>query len=95
MHIHSYSATTLRNRDTGWSGPFVARGVTATVGNVFEPYLQLTHRPDLLLRALVRGATFGDAACYAQPALSWQVIAIGDPLYRPFAVSPKGPPTSR
>ena len=94
LHIHSYSATTLRNRDTGWSGPFVARGVTATVGNVFEPYLQLTHRPDLLLRALVRGATFGDAACYAQPALSWQVIAIGDPLYRPFAVSPNSAPAS-
>lgn len=87
LHIHSYSATTLRNREAGWSGPFVSRGVTATVGNVFEPYLQLTHRPDLLLRALARGENFGDAACYAQPALSWQLIAIGDPLYRPFGVS--------
>ncbi|HTO04336.1 MAG TPA: TIGR03790 family protein, partial [Opitutus sp.] len=87
LHIHSYSATTLRNRQSGWTGPLVARGVTATVGNVFEPYLQLTHRPDLLVRALARGENFGDAACYAQPALSWHVIAIGDPLYRPFAVS--------
>jgi hypothetical protein len=54
---------------------------------VFEPYLQLTHRPDLLLRALLRGDNFGDAVVYAQPALSWHTIAIGDPLYRPFAVS--------
>lgn len=84
MHIHSFSAATLRNPQTGWCGPLIARGVTATVGNVYEPYLQLTHRPDLLLRALARGENFGDAACYAQPALSWQVIAIGDPLYRPF-----------
>ena len=86
LHIHSFSAETLRSAEAHWCGPLVARGVTATVGNVFEPYLQLTHRPDLLLRALARGDTFGDAAYYAAPALSWQTIAIGDPLYRPFAV---------
>jgi uncharacterized protein (TIGR03790 family) len=84
MHIHSFSAATLRDATSGWCGPFVARGVTATVGNVFEPYLQLTHRPDYLLRALARGANFGDAAMYAQRALSWQTVAIGDPLYQPF-----------
>jgi hypothetical protein len=60
--------------------------VTATVGNVFEPYLQFTHEPQLLLRALARGDTFGAAAAYSVPAFSWQCIAIGDPLYRPFAV---------
>jgi uncharacterized protein (TIGR03790 family) len=86
MHIHSYSARTLHSASAGWSGPLVARGATATVGNVFEPYLQLTHHPDLLLRALARGATLADAAYYALPALSWQAILIGDPLYRPFAV---------
>ena len=68
-------------------GLLVACGVAATVGNVFEPYLQLTHRPDLLLRALVRGHNFGDAAYYALPVLSWQAIALGDPLYRPFRVT--------
>lgn len=87
MHIHSYSATTLRSPTVGWSGPLVARGATATVGNVFEPYLELTHRPNLLLRALLRGSTLVDAAYYSLPALSWQTVLIGDPLYRPFAVS--------
>lgn len=86
LHIHSYSARTLRSTTAGWVGPLVARGITATMGNVFEPYLQLTHHPDLLLRALARGATLADAACYALPALSWQTVVIGDPLYRPFAV---------
>ncbi len=86
LHIYSYSAQTLRNADSNWCVTFIAKGVTATVGNVFEPYLQFTHRPDFLIRALVRGETFGDAACYALPALSWEAIAIGDPLYRPFAV---------
>ncbi|MES1167482.1 MAG: TIGR03790 family protein [Pseudomonadota bacterium] len=87
LHIHSYSAATLNSATEGWTGPLVARGVTATVGNVFEPYLQFTHEPQLLLRALARGESFGAAAAYSLPAFSWQCIAIGDPLYRPFAVS--------
>jgi hypothetical protein len=86
LHIHSYSAATVRSDTEAWCGPLVARGVTATAGNVFEPYLQLTHRPNLLLRALSRGRTWGEAAYYALPSLSWQAVAIGDPLYRPFAV---------
>ncbi len=86
MHIHSFSAATIRSEKDNWVGPLLARGATATVGNVFEPYLELTHRPDFLLRALLRGETFGDAAFYALRAVSWQSIAVGDPLYRPFAV---------
>ncbi len=86
LHLHSFSAATLRSTDQNWCGPFLARGVTATVGNVFEPYLQFTHRPDYLLRALARGDTFGDAVFYSLPELSWQAVAIGDPLYRPFGV---------
>lgn len=87
FHLHSFSAQTLRSATQAWCGPLVARGIAATVGNVFEPYLEYTHRPQLLLRALVQGKTFGDAVYYALPALSWQAVAIGDPLYRPFKVS--------
>ncbi len=87
LHIHSFSANTLRLSNSGWTGPLVARGATAAVGNVYEPYLQFTHRPNLFLRALARGATLVDAAYYALQALSWQAILVGDPLYRPFAVS--------
>lgn len=87
LHIHSFSAHTLHSESSGWCGPLVARGVAATVGNVFEPYLQLTLRPNLLLRALSQGKTFGDAVYYALPALSWQAVALGDPLYRPFKVT--------
>ena len=87
LHIHSFSAPTLRSADSGWCGPLVARGVAATVGNVFEPYLALTHRPHFLLRALSQGKNYGDAVYYSLPALSWQAVAIGDPLYRPFKVA--------
>lgn len=87
LHIHSFSAETLHSTTRGWCGPLVARGVAATMGNVFEPYLQLTHNPGLLVSALSRGWNLGDAAYYALPALSWQAITLGDPLYRPFRVS--------
>ncbi len=87
LHIFSYSAATLRDPESGWTGPLVARGVAATVGNVYEPYLELTHRPDLLLRRLLSGATWVEAVFQALPALGWQAVALGDPLYRPFATS--------
>ena len=88
LHIHSFSAASLRDANGGgWCGPLVARGVAATFGNVHEPYLEYTHQPHLLMRALLRGATLGEAAYYAVAALSWQAIVVGDPLYRPFRVS--------
>lgn len=87
LHIHSFSADTVRSTTRGWVGPLVARGVTATFGNVTEPYLELTHQPQLILKALARGDTLGDAAAYSVPAYSWQAMMIGDPLYRPFKVT--------
>jgi hypothetical protein len=77
----------MRSPTEGWCGPLVARGVTATVGNVFEPYLEYLHRPDMLAAALVRGDDLVDAAYFALPVLSWQAVVIGDPLYHPFAAS--------
>ena len=87
LHIHSFSATTLHSPSRGWTGPLVARGVTATVGNVGEPYLQFTHQPHLLLRALTRGDNLGVASLRSINALGWMGVLVGDPLYRPFAVS--------
>lgn len=88
LHIHSYSAATLRSPTQGWTGPFVARGATATVGNVHEPYLQFTHRPHLFVRALAKGATLAEAAYFSLNVLSWQAVLLGDPLYRPFPKEP-------
>jgi uncharacterized protein (TIGR03790 family) len=86
FHLHSFSATSVRSTSQGWLGAFVAQGYCATVGNVYEPYLEYTHHPHLLLGALLQGRSFGEAVLYSQPALSWQSVAIGDPLYRPFKV---------
>jgi uncharacterized protein (TIGR03790 family) len=89
VHIHSYSASTLRSDHRHWCGPLVARGAAATVGNVHEPYLQFTHHLGPFVAALIDGETLGTAAYRALPALSWQAVVVGDPHYRPFAVSPQ------
>ncbi|MFC4996158.1 hypothetical protein [Rubritalea tangerina] len=62
----------------------LAKGAAATVGNVYEPYLQMTHHFDLLHQRLPRRHTFIEAATMALPVLSWQNLTVGDPLYRPF-----------
>ena len=86
-HLHSFSATTLRSATQGWAGPLVEKGAAVTFGNVYEPYLGLTMRPDVFVRALLRGWTVGAAGACAQPAQGWQNIMIGDPLYRPLLVN--------
>jgi uncharacterized protein (TIGR03790 family) len=85
LHLHSYSAGTLRFESAGWTPWLVKQGAAHTSGNVFEPYLSLTLRPDLLVDGLKRGMTVGEAAWYATPAVSWQGTILGDPFYRPFA----------
>lgn len=85
MHIHSFSAGTLRDRNSNWVGPLLSRGAAASVGNVYEPYLQLTTHPDILNERLLHGFTFAESAYSATEALSWMGVMVGDPLYRPYA----------
>lgn len=84
-HIHSFSAKTVRSGKYHWVGPLLERGVTATMGCVYEPYLDLTPNLDLFFSRLFMGLSFAEAAYASQPVLSWQTTMIGDPLYRPFA----------
>jgi hypothetical protein len=86
-HLHSFSASTLRTTDRFWVGPLLAKGASATVGYVEEPYLHFTSDLEVLLRNLLEGgASFGEAAWSAERAVSWQTTVLGDPLYRPFAL---------
>jgi len=84
VHIHSYSATTLRTTERQWCGPMVHKGAH-TLGNTWEPYLEFTHHLDVFNASLLNGHTFIEAAYQSMPVLSWMGVAIGDPLYRPFA----------
>jgi uncharacterized protein (TIGR03790 family) len=85
VHIHSFSASTLHDENSGWAGPLLAKGAAATIGNVYEPYLQLTAHLDVLNDRLLHGFTFAESAYMASPVLSWMSVMAGDPLYRPYA----------
>jgi uncharacterized protein (TIGR03790 family) len=88
-HLHSYSAQTLRNVTNNWCGPFLARGATATMGCVDEPYLDGTPNMGIFFSRWLAGFSFGEAAYASQAVLSWQTTVIGDPLYRPFGKNPR------
>lgn len=86
VHIHSFSAATLRDPSARWCSPLIARGAAATLGNVYEPYLTLTAHLDTFNERLLKGFTLAESAYMSTRALSWMNVVIGDPLYRPFAV---------
>jgi uncharacterized protein (TIGR03790 family) len=83
-HLHSFSAATLRSETGNWVGPLIAHGADASMGMVAEPYLALTPHEDVFTRRLLAGGYFAEAAYAAEPALSWMLTVVGDPLYRPF-----------
>lgn len=84
VHIHSFSALTLRDPLHHWAGPLVSAGAAATFGNVYEPYLSLTPQLDVFYDRLRAGFTFAESGYMAQRALSWMTTFVGDPLYRPY-----------
>jgi uncharacterized protein (TIGR03790 family) len=84
-HLHSFSAHTLRAPDQYWVGPLLAKGATATMGYVEEPYLEGTVNVAALVADFTFfGFSFGEAAYAAQQVVSWQTTVVGDPLYCPF-----------
>jgi uncharacterized protein (TIGR03790 family) len=84
VHIHSFSAQQLTNPTKNWCAPLLEKGAAATLGNVFEPYLHLTHHLDTFTSSLIEGLSLVEAAWLSMPVASWQGIVLGDPLYRPF-----------
>ena len=88
-HLHSYSAATLRSTTQNWVGPLLAKGATASMGCVNEPYLTGTPNMNIFFACFAYwGLDFGEAAYSSQGHLSWQTTVVGDPLYRPLARPP-------
>jgi len=84
-HLHSFSATTLHDPRKGWTAPLLVHGASASIGNVYEPYLGFTTDFGVLAAALTAGCNLGESYYMAQPVLSWMSVLVGDPLYRPYA----------
>jgi len=81
------------NISSSWSDPknfagspqtltadYIHEGATGASGHVYEPFLQFTPRPDILLPAYYHGRNLAESYYLAIPALSWMNIVVGDPL---------------
>jgi uncharacterized protein (TIGR03790 family) len=59
---------------------YIHDGATGASGAVYEPYLQLLPRPNILLPAYLHGRNLAESFYVAMPVLSWMNIVVGDPL---------------
>lgn len=88
-HIASVECSTLKKKESKvWCKAMLENGVAATIGPVGEPYVQAFAIPELFFKALLQGnLTLGECYAISNPFLSWKMVLIGDPLYRPFLAS--------
>jgi uncharacterized protein (TIGR03790 family) len=84
-HISSWEAVDLRNpKSNQWCPAMLKDGITATLGAVAEPYLHSFPEPRVFFLELFNGRCLVEAYYHTKPFNSWQLVLIGDPLYRPF-----------
>ncbi len=89
FHIASFEAANLRDPDsTQWCPALLSDGITATLGAVAEPYLYAFPEPRAFFHALFDGNCLVEAFYLTKPFNSWQMLLVGDPLYRPFRKNP-------
>ena len=89
-HMASSEMTTLKDpKSTIWCMKMLQKGVAATIGPVGEPYIQAFPYPEVFFSLLAQGR-LTLVECYAAslPFLSWKMVLVGDPLYRPFYAKP-------
>jgi len=83
FHMASGECTTLRGDRNLWCKRILENGAAATIGPVAEPYIQAFPVPELFFNLLSEGIlTLAEAYTVSLPYLSWQMMLVGDPLYR-------------
>ncbi len=84
-HIASLEAVDLRDpASSQWCPAMLKDGITATLGAVAEPYIHSFPEPRAFFAELLSGRCLVEAYYRTKPFNSWQLVLIGDPLYRPF-----------
>ena len=95
--IESYNARAFNTIPTLFNqeqiADFISSGGTFGVGNVYEPFsFTIPDNEYLMPNMLVNGLTFAEAAYASMPALSWQQVAVGDPLAKMTIINDPGLP---
>jgi uncharacterized protein (TIGR03790 family) len=84
-HISSWEAVDIRDPNSSqWCPAMLKDRITATLGAVAEPYLHSFPEPKAFFQELFNGRCLVEAFYHTKPFNSWQLVLIGDPLYRPF-----------
>ena len=82
-HMASIECNTLKGQQGGWCKGILENGAAATLGPVGEPYIQAFPVPEIFFELLTEGIlTLAEAYTVSLPYLSWQMMLVGDPLYR-------------
>lgn len=84
VHLHSFSARTIRDDGKNWVGPLLKWNCTATYGTVYEPLTIGFPYENIFWDRLTKGDSFGMAGLRSNRLFSWQSVFVGDPLYTPY-----------
>ncbi|MBX3302683.1 MAG: TIGR03790 family protein [Nitrospira sp.] len=85
-HMASAEAVTVHDRnERGWCKNALARGITATLGSVGEPYLDAFPEPARFTALLLTGKySLVEVYYLTSRTISWRMVLFGDPLYNPM-----------
>jgi uncharacterized protein (TIGR03790 family) len=85
-HLASQEAQDIWNENgKGWCINLMRHGAAVTLGPVREPYISAFPHGDIFVGALLTGGAVAEGYWLALPEVSWAMVLLGDPLYRPFA----------
>ena len=85
-HIAAIEYSILSKTNSRMWTSMIKKGVAATIGSMEEPYIEAFPVPSIFFFYLVEGKlSLSESYLISLPYLSWKIVLIGDPLYRPFA----------
>jgi uncharacterized protein (TIGR03790 family) len=90
-HLASSEAVSLRDpKSKLWCKNLLENGAVATLGPVGEPYTVGFPKPAEFFGTLVTGQyTLVESYWRTEMFASWMTVLVGDPLYNPYAKSPR------
>ncbi|MDY0220596.1 MAG: TIGR03790 family protein [Desulfobacterium sp.] len=86
FHVASSECATLKSGTSNvWCKRMLEKGIAATVGPVGEPYVQSFPNAEIFFKLLCDGyLTLVECYYVSLPYVSWKMVLVGDPLYRPY-----------
>lgn len=89
-HIASGEAVNIWDINSPeWCVSLMRRGAAVTIGPAFEPYVSAFPKAEVFVESLLAGRSVAEAYWLSLPHVSWAMVLLGDPLYRPFGKKPK------